>query len=344
MSVPECYFGKTTPLAACLGAMDPFYVPVLTRKLLPEQKKKAESISMSFQSPSISPESLVKLASQFDAARWVMRDIGGSDPEVMTPANIAEYVNNLFPAGSAVKVQVAQGKEHFEKNYPLFAAVNRGVANHPKHSGRIIFLEYEGEGPIQQTLYLVGKGVVYDTGGHDLKTDGHMAGMHLDKCGAASVAGIFKFLNDAKPKGIRVEGAMACVRNEIGPDAYVADEIITARSGARVVVINTDAEGRMAMGDVLCEMKERALTRNDPLPPQLFTIATLTGHAVVAFGDGYSAVMENGPAKKLDIARRLQKAGEALVDPWELSSLRREVGFNLYNILICDMARISIGL
>lgn len=70
---------------------------------------------------------------------------------------------------------------------------------------------------------------------------------------------------------------MAMVRNSIGPNAYVADELITARSGVRIRVGNTDAEGRMAMVDVLCYMKEKAL-KEKLVNPHLFTIATLTGH------------------------------------------------------------------
>lgn len=93
------------------------------------------------------------------------------------------------------------------------------------------------------------------------------------------------------------------VRNSIGSNGYVADEIITSRSGVRVGnlftgfiqmvyswffqvrVGNTDAEGRMAMVDCLCEAKEKAVTS---LNPHLYTIATLTGHAIIAMGKGYS--------------------------------------------------------
>lgn len=84
-----------------------------------------------------------------------------------------------------------------------------------------------------------------------------MAGMHRDKCGAAAVAGFFKTLSLLKPEGLNVCGYLALVRNSIGSDAYIADEIITARSGCRVRIGNTDAEGRMVMTDLLCEAKEQ---------------------------------------------------------------------------------------
>merc|ERR1711970_746780 len=108
-----------------------------------------------------------------------------------------------------------------------------------------------------------------------------MAGMSKDKCGAGDVAGIMKVVSILKPKNIKVIGAMAMVRNSVGANAYVADEIITSRAGIRIRVGNTDAEGRMAMLDVLAHMKEKALKE---INPHLFTIATLTGAA--AFGLG----------------------------------------------------------
>ena len=79
----------------------------------------------------------------------------------------------------------------------------------------------------------------------------------------------------------------------MGANCYVADEIITSRAGVRLRVGNTDAEGRMAMVDVLCRAKELALSDPDP---QLMTVAILTGHTCLAVGD-YSIIMDNGPAK-----------------------------------------------
>merc|ERR1712172_40129 len=110
------------------------------------------------------------------------------------------------------------------------------------------------------------------------------------------------------------------VRNSVGSDAYVADEIITSRAGVRLRVGNTDAEGRMAMVDVLCHAKEKAL--KDP-NPQLMTIATLTGHAVLAVGP-YSSIMDNGPAKVSGTARQVQEAGDKVGDMFEINTIRRE--------------------
>ena len=83
-----------------------------------------------------------------------------------------------------------------------------------------------------------------------------MAGMSRDKGDAASVAGFMKSVADFAPKGVKVIAFLAVVRNSIGSDCFVPDEIITSREGVRVRIGNTDAEGRLAMGDLLSEMKE----------------------------------------------------------------------------------------
>ena len=95
----------------------------------------------------------------------------------------------------------------------------------------------------------------------------------------------FKVVNLLQPSNIKVIAAIGVVRNSSGENNYVSDEVITAKSGARVRVNNTDAEGRMVMADILYHAKERAC---NTINPYLFTIATLTGHAKNTVGTGYS--------------------------------------------------------
>lgn len=86
---------------------------------------------------------------------------------------------------------------------------------------------------------MVGKGVTYDTGGADLKVGGAMRGMSRDKCGAAGVAGFLKTVSILKPKHINATAYLGFVRNSIGADALVGDEIITSRAGVRCLIVNT---------------------------------------------------------------------------------------------------------
>lgn len=88
-----------------------------------------------------------------------------------------------------------------------------------------------------------------------------------------------------QPPTLKVVVALCVVRNSIGENCYVADEVITAKSGLRVRVGNTDAEGRMTIADALYHLKEMALCS---VNPHLFTVASLTGHAVLTVGRGYS--------------------------------------------------------
>lgn len=190
---------------------------------------------------------------------------------------------------------------------------------------RVVFLTYEpaDASKVKKNLFLVGKGVTYDTGGADIKSGGIMAGMHRDKCGAAAVAGFFETLDKLRPSHVRAHGAMAMVRNSIGPNGYVADELIVSRAGVKLRVGNTDAEGRMAMVDFLAYYKEKIVRENIP-NPEMFTIATLTGHCCMAVGFNYSIILDNGPARGLRTAQAIQDAGDQVGDLFEISTIRKE--------------------
>lgn len=162
--------------------------------------------------------------------------------------------------------------------------------------------------------------MTYDTGGCDVKAGGAMAGMSRDKCGAAAAAGLLALCARLRP-ALRVTAALALVRNSIGEEAYVADELLRSRGGLAVRVGNTDAEGRLAMADLLHELAARA--RGDP-DAHLYTLATLTGHAHRAYGAGYTAVLDNHTARDRGHAARLRAAAETLGDMVEVSTMRRE--------------------
>ena len=104
-----------------------------------------------------------------ERGRIVCRDIGGSDPERTAAPRVEEYIREYF-AGSSVKVEVVQGQKTFESEYPCLAAVNRCASTVARHDGRVIWLTYEPkDGKVEKSLFLVGKGITYDTGGADIK-------------------------------------------------------------------------------------------------------------------------------------------------------------------------------
>lgn len=310
---------EKTRLVTLLGALGALYMNLQWREDRPEKSPKVKALGVWSDDPKGLP-ALVQLAGTLETGLALARDIGGPDPERMAPPKVEEAVRGAFPASSGIKLEVVSDEDKLLKEYPLFAAVNRGASVIPRHRGRIIYLTYEGTAP-KQTLFIVGKGVTYDTGGADIKAGGIMAGMCRDKCGSAAVAGFMKIVSILKPPHLKVVGAMSMVRNSVGENCYVADEIIMSRAGKRVRVGNTDAEGRMILADVLCKTKELAVSA---VNPQLFTIATLTGHALRTVGEGYTIAMDNGPAKKNNVSPKLAVAGETIGDMVDVSIVRRE--------------------
>lgn len=254
-----------------------------------------------------------------ESGRRVARDLCGTEPERMAPPGFAAYCQQVFE-NSAVSISVIEDDAQIRSEYPLLHAVARASVEVERHRPRVIRLCYEPQGSVTRTLYFAGKGITFDTGGADLKVGGHMAGMSRDKGGAAAVAGFMKTLADLKPEGIKVVAELGAVRNSIGAEAFVPDEIITGHAGKRVRIGNTDAEGRLVLADMLSHMREQAA---DAVNPEMFSVATLTGHAAIAHGP-YTAVVENGPAYAAGTAFAIAAAGDMWADPAEQSRSRRE--------------------
>jgi leucyl aminopeptidase len=250
-----------------------------------------------------------------ELGRSLCRDITGSDPERMAPLRAAEICEQAF-AGTGVSVAV----ERDVAAYPLLAAVARASNQVERHRPAVVTLDYRPAGPVRHTLVLAGKGVTYDTGGADLKTDGHMAGASRDKGGAGAVAGLVRAAAALGIQGVRVVGLLGMVRNSVGEESYVSDEILSSRAGVRVRVGNTDAEGRLVLADLLARARELAAAEPDPM---LFSIATLTGHVYRAHGP-YTGILGNATARGRGLVDDLDRLGEQWGEPFERSRPRRE--------------------
>ncbi|KAI8052899.1 hypothetical protein BDF22DRAFT_620340 [Syncephalis plumigaleata] len=320
-----------------LSLLHESYIPLQAREANAGKPAAQSLTGLSVVSPSNGGQSVDRIVSTVAAleqGRRIARDLGGSDPERMAPPRFADYVvEAMAPVADRLEIEVIDDPNVMAREFPLLAAVARCSLAVPRHHPRVVRLEYRSPEPTQvkEHLYLVGKGITYDTGGADVKAGGHMRGMSRDKCGAAGVAGFLRTVAELQPRHLNVTAYLALVRNSIGADSYVSDEVIEARSGVRVIVGNTDAEGRMVMTDLLCKCREEVLaTRKrlggvDAAPKaSLFTVATLTGHVIRAYGN-YGAAVPNGPAyNELKVPQRLLEAGEQWGDPFELSRLRRE--------------------
>jgi leucyl aminopeptidase len=258
-------------------------------------------------------EGQVRVLTAIERGRALCRDITGTEPERMAPRRVAELCTEAF-AGTGVEVHI----ENDVSGYPLLAAVSRASMQVERHRPCVVRLEWKPEAA-KRAVLLAGKGVTYDTGGADLKTDGAMAGMSRDKGGAGAVAGL---VLTAALLGlpVRVVGLLGLVRNSVGEESFVSDEIIRARSGVRVRIGNTDAEGRLVLADLCAAAKSMV---DGSMPATIFSIATLTGHVYRAFGP-YVGAIGNGPAQRAGTLDLLDRLGEVWGEPMERSRPRRE--------------------
>lgn len=310
-------FARTHEVAL-LGALDGLWEPLEARTHLGDDAvEPVASISFACSDQNRGKD-IAKRVSAIEVGRRLARDLGGTEPERMRPEGFAAHCVEAF-AGTSVKVEVVDDPATLLRDYPLLSAVGRASMAVPRHRPRVIRLSYDG-GNATRTLMFAGKGVTYDTGGADLKVNGAMAGMSRDKGGAAAVAGFVRTVAELAPKGLRVVAEIGAVRNSAGSDAFVSDEIIVSHAKRRVRIGNTDAEGRLVLADLLSHLREQAV---DAPNPHLFSVATLTGHAVRAVGQ-YSIALDNGPAARADSAGLLSRVGDEWGDPFEISRLRRD--------------------
>lgn len=179
-------------------------------------------------------------------------------------------------------------------------AVNRGSAEPPTFTT----IEWKPKKPVNKKPYvLVGKGVVFDTGGLNIKTGNYMDNMKYDMAGAAAVSAVLYAVAKAKLP-LHVVGLIPATDNRLSGNAYAPGDVIFMHSGTTVEVMNTDAEGRMIMADALSYAK-----RYDP--ELVIDIATLTGSAALAIGKYGIVAMK---AKTHEEFETLKQSGEAVYE------------------------------
>ena len=229
------------------------------------------------------------------------RDLGNLPPNYCTPAYIAEQATK-FAQDSGAHAEILEDAQMQELGMGSLLAVARGSANRP----RFIVLKHNGGGDAKPFV-LVGKGITFDTGGVNLKTQGGIEEMKYDMCGGATVLGTFVAAVKMQLP-VNLVAIVPAVENAIDGNAYRPSDVITSMSGKTIEVGNTDAEGRL----ILCD----ALTYAERFEPQaLIDVATLTGACVVALGHFATGLM----SKHDDLSNELLAAGENVFDrAWRL--------------------------
>ncbi len=238
-------------------------------------------------------------------AEMLVRDLINTPAEDMGPAALEAECEKLAKTYDA-KLKVNRG-DALEQGYPMVHAVGRAAARH--HASRMLHLSWspKGAGDKDPVLAIVGKGVCFDSGGLDIKPSSGMRLMKKDMGGAAHAIALAGLVMRAGLK-VQLHLFVPAVENAISGPAFRPGDVLQSRKGHTVEIHNTDAEGRLILGDALTRASEED-------PDLIIDFATLTGAARVALGPDLAAMM----TRRDETAQELIEAGKANDDePWRL--------------------------
>ncbi|MFN0048569.1 MAG: leucyl aminopeptidase family protein [Cytophagales bacterium] len=239
-------------------------------------------------------KSQLKELSNIAKAVFTARDLVNEPLSYLTAEVLSEEIEALGKE-HGFKVEVFNKSKIESLKMGGLLAVNKGSKNHPTFN----VLEYKPKHPTnEKPIILVGKGVVYDTGGYSLKPADSLDWMKCDMAGAAAVVGTFVAVAENKLP-IHIIGLIPATENRLDGNAYVPGDVIEMFDGTTVEVLNTDAEGRLILADALAYAKKYN-------PQLVFDLATLTGSAMRATGTEGSVYM--GTATD-EIKSQIEKAG-----------------------------------
>jgi leucyl aminopeptidase len=224
----------------------------------------------------------------------IARNLVNEPANVLTPPVFAERAKALTKAG--VKVEILTPTQM--KKLGMHALL--GVALGSPHEARLVVMRWNGGKKGAKPVAFVGKGVTFDTGGVSIKPAAGMEDMKGDMAGAACVTGLMLALAKRKAK-VNAIGAIGIVENAIDGKAQRPGDIVKSMSGQTIAVLNTDAEGRLVLADVLWYVQNRFK------PQFMVNLATLTGAILVALGKEHAGLFSNND----ELAARLSAAGLA---------------------------------
>jgi leucyl aminopeptidase len=219
---------------------------------------------------------------------------------VNEPANILfpiEFANRCRQlARSGVKVEILTPTQMKRLGMGALLGVAQGSPNAP----RLVVMRWNGGNRGDKPVAFIGKGVTFDTGGISIKPAGGMEDMKGDMAGAACVTGLMMALAKRKAK-VNAIGAIGLVENSVDGNAQRPGDVVKSMSGQTIAVLNTDAEGRLVLADVLWYIQDRFK------PKFMVNLATLTGAILVALGKEHAGLFSNND----ELSRRLAEAGVA---------------------------------
>lgn len=246
-----------------------------------EKKKKLEHKNYGFYTSLDETEKLIESGELIAEGTNLARTLASTPTNYMTSKDL---VDNARKIAKKLKCSVNFINENKlkEMGAGCFLAVIQGSKG---SDGGIVHLKYRTRKKNAKDIAIVGKGVTFDTGGYDIKTDGYMKDMHRDMTGAAVSLSLFQAMVKSKPRA-NIDLYLAVGENLISEDAYKPNDVVIAMDGTSVEVGNTDAEGRMLMIDTIIYAKQQD-------PDLILDYATLTGDCISAIDNRYSAVLSN---------------------------------------------------
>ncbi|WMY97202.1 MAG: leucyl aminopeptidase [Arsenophonus sp.] len=227
------------------------------------------------------------------------KNLANMPPNICNPAYLTSKANQLVNTSKNLSLQVIDEKEMKKLSMNAYLAVGKGA----KNKSFMSVIKYKGSEDIQKkSIVLIGKGLTFDSGGLSIKPSNRMDEMKYDMAGAATIYGLMSFISKLK-LSINVIGILACSENMLSGKAYRPGDILTSMSGKTIEVINTDAEGRLVLCDVLTYVERFN-------PDVVIDIATLTGACVVALGHHYNGLMSNDDLLADELLNAAKQSGD----------------------------------
>ena len=231
------------------------------------------------------------------------RDLVNAPASDMTPQHLVDVAKNIASSSKRISLEVFDEKEARKRGMGAFLAVAKGSDIPPY----FIHLVYHPKVKKSKKVFLVGKGITFDSGGLSLKPAKHMESMKTDMAGGAAVLAVFSKLDAVQPK-VEVHGVIPCTENMPSGKATKPGDIARAMNGKTIEILNTDAEGRVALADALSfAVKEGANTIVD--------LATLTGSCIEALGEEVAGLFGNSRPLTKQLTTAAESAGEYV---WEM--------------------------
>jgi leucyl aminopeptidase len=232
------------------------------------------------------------------------RDLINEPAAAVTPIALASDAQAIAKKHKSVTVNVLDAKKCQELGMGMFLAVGRGSDQEP----RFIHMTYKPAKKPRKRLCFIGKGITFDSGGYSLKTSQAMEDMKVDMSGAAAVISAMDAIATLGSEH-EVHIVAACCENLVSGRAYKLGDVLTSMDGTTVEINNTDAEGRLTLGDAITYARTRIQ------PDEMFDFATLTGACMVALGPYTAGVMSDHESLLKGWMSCAERTGE---DMWRL--------------------------